>query len=60
MQEYINYDVRTHHTNMDTGERIDPAALKQAATVMAVVLYQAAMREGTFPRPVPPKVTSKQ
>jgi carboxypeptidase Q len=60
VQEYVNYDVRTHHTNMDTGERIDPAALKQAATVMAAVLYQASMREGTFPKPAPPKITSKQ
>ena len=60
VQEYVNYDVRTHHTNMDTAERIDPAALKQAATVMAAVLYQASMREGTFPKPAPPKVTSKQ
>jgi hypothetical protein len=24
-----------------------------------VVLYQAAMREGSFPKPPPPKVTSK-
>jgi hypothetical protein len=55
VQEYINYDVRTHHTNADFSERIDPAALKQAATVMAVVLYQAAMRDGTFPKPAPPK-----
>jgi Zn-dependent M28 family amino/carboxypeptidase len=55
VQEYINYDVRTHHTNMDTAERIEPDALKQAATVMATVLYQAAMRDGTFPRPAPPK-----
>jgi hypothetical protein len=55
VQEYINYDVRTHHTNMDTGERIDPNALKQAATVMAVVLYQASMRDGTFPKPTPSK-----
>ena len=55
VQEYVNYDVRTHHTNMDTAERIDPAALKQAATVMAAVLYQASMREGTFPKPAPPK-----
>jgi carboxypeptidase Q len=60
VQEYVNYDVRTHHTNMDTAERIDPNALKQAATVMAVVLYQASMREGTFPKPAPPKVTAKQ
>lgn len=55
VQEYINYDVRTHHTNADFAERIEPNALKQAATVMAGILYQASMREGTFPKPAPPK-----
>ena len=55
VQEYVHYDVRTHHTNMDTAERIDPAALKQAATVTAAILYQASMREGTFPKPAPTK-----
>ncbi len=59
VQEYVNYDVRTHHTNMDFAERIDPAALKQASVVMATVLYQAAMREGTFPKPAPPKPAAK-
>jgi carboxypeptidase Q len=59
VQEYINYDVRTHHTNVDTAERIDPNALKQAATVMAAVLYQAAMREGTFPKPAPKPAGTK-
>ena len=58
VQEYVNYDVRTHHTNMDTAERIDPAALKQGAVVMAAVLYHAAMRDGKFPRPEPPKPTA--
>ena len=60
VQDYVTYDVRTHHTNADFAERIDPAALKQASVVMATVLYQAAMREGTFPKPAPPKVTTKQ
>jgi hypothetical protein len=60
VQEYVNYDVRTHHTNMDTVERIDPNALKQAATVMAAVLYQASMREGAFPKPAPAKATTKR
>lgn len=61
VQEYVNYDVRTHHTNVDFAERIDPAALKQASVVIATVIYQAAMRDGAFPRPAPPKpVTSKQ
>jgi hypothetical protein len=59
VQEYVNYDVRTHHTNADFAERIEPAALKQAATVMAVVLYQASMREGTFPKPPPAKPAPK-
>jgi len=59
VQEYVNYDVRTHHTNADFAERIDPAALKQASVVMATVLYQAAMREGTFPKPAPPKPVTK-
>lgn len=54
VQEYVGYDVRTHHTNVDTAERIEPGALKQAATVMAAILYQASMRDGTFPKPPPP------
>jgi carboxypeptidase Q len=60
VQEYVNYDVRTHHTNMDLAERIEPAALKQASVVMATVLYQAAMREGTFPKPAPPKDATRK
>jgi hypothetical protein len=59
VQEYTGYDVRTHHTNVDTAERIEPNALKQAATVMAAILYQASMREGTFPKPAPPKPAPK-
>ena len=55
VQSYVNYDVRTHHTNMDTAERLDPASLEQAAVVMASVLYQAAMRDATFPRVAPAK-----
>ena len=48
---------RLHH--VDTAERIEPNALKQAATVMAAILYQASMREGTFPKPAPPKPAAK-
>jgi Zn-dependent M28 family amino/carboxypeptidase len=50
VQDYRNYDVRTHHTNMDTDERVPKDALKQAAIVMAAVLYDAAMRDAKFPR----------
>jgi carboxypeptidase Q len=50
VQSYVDYDVRTHHTNADFVERIEPDTLKQAAVVTATVLYHAAMREGKFPR----------
>jgi hypothetical protein len=50
VQDYNNYDVRTHHTNVDTYERVDPNALKQASVVMASVLYDAAMRDAKAPR----------
>ena len=35
IQDYVNYDVRTHHTNMDTVERLNQDDIKQAAIVMA-------------------------
>ena len=44
VQDYNNYNVRTHHTNMDTYERFSADALKRAAVVAATVLYDAAMR----------------
>ena len=50
VQDYNNYDVRTHHTNMDTYERTSPEALKRAAVITATVLYHAAMRDAMIPR----------
>ena len=50
VQDYNNYDVRTHHTNMDTYERASADALKRAAVVTATVLYHAAMRDAMIPR----------
>lgn len=52
IKDYVDYDVRTHHTNVDAFERVKEADLKQSAIVMAVFAYQAAMRNGNFPRPV--------
>jgi carboxypeptidase Q len=51
IQEYLNYDVRTHHTNMDTADRVNIADLRQAALVMAAFAYDAAMLDQTMPRP---------
>jgi hypothetical protein len=53
IQEYDNYDKHTHHTNMDTVERLNVKDLPQAATVMATFVYQAAMSDQRFPRVAP-------
>ncbi|HLW76815.1 MAG TPA: M20/M25/M40 family metallo-hydrolase [Bryobacteraceae bacterium] len=50
IQDYINYDVRTHHTNMDTVDRVDIKEIRQAAAVMAWFAYKAAMADERIPR----------
>jgi hypothetical protein len=51
IQDYDNYDVRTHHTNMDTFERVREEDMKQAAIVFASFAWHAAMREAKIARP---------
>jgi hypothetical protein len=51
IQDYVGYDVREHHTNMDTFERLDVNDLKQNAVILASFLYHAAMRDAMIPRP---------
>ena len=53
VQDYVSYDVRTHHTNVDTYERIRPDDLKQNAVVLAWMTYNAANSTQKFPRPQP-------
>jgi carboxypeptidase Q len=50
VQDYSTYDVRTHHTNVDTYERVREQDLKQNAVVLAWFAYKAAMMDGKFPR----------
>jgi len=52
IQEYADYDVRTHHTNMDTVDRVDVNEIRQAAAVMAWFAYNSAMADEKIPRPV--------
>lgn len=54
IQDYVNYDIRTHHTNMDTVERLNIADLRQAAIVMAAFAYNAANAAERIPRPPAP------
>ena len=51
IQDYGNYDIRTHHTNMDTNDRLDVNDIRQAAIVMATFAYQSAMTDRKLPRP---------
>ncbi|MGA2646814.1 MAG: M20/M25/M40 family metallo-hydrolase [Candidatus Sulfotelmatobacter sp.] len=54
IQDRLDYGSRTHHSNMDTYERLQPADLAQAATVEAMFVYNTAMRDQMLPRkPLP-------
>jgi len=50
IQDGIDYSTRTHHTNMDTYERLQPEDLKQASVVVASFVYNTAMRDQKLPR----------
>lgn len=50
IQDPVEYDTRTHHSNMDMFDRIQADDMKQAATIMAAFLYNAATREEKIPR----------
>ena len=61
IQDEMDYETRTHHSNMDTYERLQAADLKQAATVEAIFVYNAAMRDQMLPRkPLPHPELNKQ
>jgi hypothetical protein len=54
IQDKLDYSSRTHHSNMDTYERLQPGDLAQAATVEAIFVYNTAMRDQMLPRkPLP-------
>ena len=49
-QDPLDYESLTHHTNMDTYEHLIPEDLRQAAVVVASVLYATAMHDQMLPR----------
>ncbi|MFY9905749.1 MAG: M20/M25/M40 family metallo-hydrolase [Terriglobales bacterium] len=54
IQDRLDYGSRTHHSNMDTYERLQAPDLAQAATVEAIFVYNTAMRDQMLPRkPLP-------
>ncbi|MFI5129253.1 MAG: M20/M25/M40 family metallo-hydrolase [Chitinophagales bacterium] len=50
IQDEIEYDTRTHHTNMDSYDHLIPEDLKQASVIVASFVYNAAMRDEKLPR----------
>jgi len=54
IQDPIDYEARTHHTNMDLYERIQEPDMKQMAVIVASFVYLTANREEMMPRkPMP-------
>lgn len=49
IQDYVNYDVRTHHTNMDLVDRVDEKDIQQAAIVFATFAYNTANLDRRIP-----------
>ncbi len=50
VQDPLDYSSRTHHSNMDTYERLQPEDLAEAAFIEAIFVYNAAMRDQMLPR----------
>ena len=50
MQDPLDYETRTHHSNLDTVDHLNPADLRQAAVVEAIFLYNTSERETMLPR----------
>jgi hypothetical protein len=60
VQDPLDYDLDTHHSNVDDAGHAPPGDLMQAAAVMASVVYHASVSERRVPRkplpkPLPPR-----
>lgn len=54
IQDPVEYSTRTHHSNMDAYDRVQPADLMQAAAIVASFVYHTANRSEKLPRkPLP-------
>lgn len=50
IQDPLDYETRTHHSNMDVYDRLQPDDLKQAAIIVASFVWDAAQRDQMLPR----------
>ncbi|MDE3154959.1 MAG: M20/M25/M40 family metallo-hydrolase [Acidobacteriota bacterium] len=55
IQDPIEYQTRTHHSNMDLYDRVQPGDMMKNAVIVASFVYDAATRDDLLPRkPLPP------
>ena len=52
-QDPIEYGTHTHHTNLDTYERVIEEDVKKAAVIVASTIYHLSMRDEMLPRFAP-------
>ncbi len=50
IQDPLEYETRTHHSNMDVYDRLQQEDLKQMAVIVASFVYMASQRDEMFPR----------
>lgn len=50
IQDPLDYETRTHHTNMDVFDRLPADDLRRNAVILASMVYHAAMRDQPLPR----------
>ena len=55
IQDPMDYDTRTHHSNMDVYDRIQAGDLMQTSAIVASFVYNTANRPEMLPRKPPPK-----
>jgi hypothetical protein len=54
MQDELDYETRTHHTNLDVFDKVQKGDLMQASIIMASFIAHAANRDEMLPRkPLP-------
>jgi hypothetical protein len=61
VQDPMDYFTRTHHSNMDLYDRVQPGDMMQCAAIMAAFVYNTAMRDQMMPRvPMPKPIQSEK
>jgi carboxypeptidase Q len=60
IQDPLDYETRTHHSNMDVYERIQEPDMKQMAVIVASFVYLTANRDEMVPRKPLPKTRPKR